>query len=417
MSNNDGKMGGKRSRLLVIDDDLLQRGIIRRVGAQVGYDTLAAASVEEAEQCLATNSFDCVALDLSLGGRDGIEILHALANGEVCAPVIVISGGERRMLAAAINVAESLGLTIAASLAKPVRLDELRQTMARFVEGVIQVPPEAESESSWVEAGQIRDAIANGEIELEFVPKMALGNGHVYGCNAIAHWQSGRAGYVEAGVLQAMAKRCGMAAALGEMMVRETLEQGPRIAQARPDFSISVDVTDFLLGDPDAAAKIDAMLQKMEPGLGFLTLAVRHEALAQSGDRILDALVRVRIRKVGIALQDFGCAPFSISALARKPFGEAIIDSHFIGAMVSRPEARRIVRAAIAVANELGMLSVAAGVDQPGMVPLLQDAGCWAAMGLAIATPVSLSQMPKTVDLWKRGPESQTGESLKTATR
>jgi hypothetical protein len=35
------------------------------------------------------------------------------------------------------------------------------------------------------------------------------------------------------------------------------------------------------------------------------------------------------------------------------------------------------------------------------MVPMLREAGCWAAKGLAIATPVSLSQMPMAIDSWK----------------
>ena len=43
---------GNLPRLLVIDDELVQRTIISKVGQQVGYEVLAVASFEEAARML-----------------------------------------------------------------------------------------------------------------------------------------------------------------------------------------------------------------------------------------------------------------------------------------------------------------------------------------------------------------------------
>jgi EAL domain-containing protein (putative c-di-GMP-specific phosphodiesterase class I) len=406
---------GGRGRLLIIDGDPVQAAIIGRVAAEAGYDAVAVASVEEAELAFGAIAFDCIALDLGLEGRDAVETLRALARRGRKTPVVVIGVCEPHMLNILLNASASLGLNIVAMLGKPISHDELRQAVAPYAGNVD--PARREARSGQMEADQIRDAITGGDIYLEFLPKMALANGHVYGCDAAAHWLSPRDGYVGSAALHATAKRFGLAPALSEVILRQTLRQGRAIAQSRPDFTIAVDVTDFVTGDADAPAKLGEIARAADGSLGFLTLAVQQQALAQA-DGILDALVRLRVHGVGIALQDFGGTAMSLAALARRPFGEAVIDAHFVATMVERSEARKIVRAAIAVANELGMLSVAAGVDQPRMVPLLQEAGCWAAKGLAIATPVSLSQMPLAIDPWKAtgAPASPSSANRRAAT-
>lgn len=387
-----------RGKLLIIDDDPIQSAIIGRIAAEAGYATVAVASIEEAELAFGANAFDCIALDLALGGRGTMETLRALARRGRKTPVVVIGACEPHTLNILLTASASLGLNIVAMLEKPISHDELRRAIAPYLGNVD--PAGEDARAGEAEADQMRDAIAGGDIQLEFVPKMALASGLVYGCDAAAHWLSPRAGYVGSAALRAAAMRFGLAPALDEVILRETLRQGGSFAKSRPDFTIAVDVTDFVTGDADAPAKLAEIAKAAGGSLGFLTLAVQHPALAR-GDAVLDALVRLRAQGVGIALRDFGAAPISLSALARRPFGEAVIDARLVAPMVDRSEARKIVRAAVMVANELGMLSVAAGVDQPRMVPMLREAGCWAAKGLAIATPVSLSQMPLAIDSWK----------------
>ncbi|NJL08365.1 MAG: response regulator, partial [Methylacidiphilales bacterium] len=79
-------------RLLVIDDDLVQRMIICRIGAQVGYVATGAATVGEALRCLGDGGQDCVVFHLSLAEHHGIEALKALAGALAGTPVVVING-------------------------------------------------------------------------------------------------------------------------------------------------------------------------------------------------------------------------------------------------------------------------------------------------------------------------------------
>ena len=66
-------MSATRGRLLVVDDDLVQRVLISKIGSKLGYDSVVVPSYEAAIELLAREAFDIMALDLSLGERDGVR--------------------------------------------------------------------------------------------------------------------------------------------------------------------------------------------------------------------------------------------------------------------------------------------------------------------------------------------------------
>jgi len=88
-----------RGRLLVVDDDLLQRTIIGKIGSKLGFETVVVPSFEEAAGHLQSRSFDAMTLDLSLGEHDGVELLRLIADhGLNAMPIVIISGCEERVL-------------------------------------------------------------------------------------------------------------------------------------------------------------------------------------------------------------------------------------------------------------------------------------------------------------------------------
>ena len=86
-------MNATRDRLLVVDDDLVQRVLIGKIGAKLGYDTVVASSYEAATELLTRDTFEVMALDLSLGERDGVELLRFVAERDLREMSIVIISG------------------------------------------------------------------------------------------------------------------------------------------------------------------------------------------------------------------------------------------------------------------------------------------------------------------------------------
>jgi len=123
-------------RLLVIDDDVIQRTIISKIGAQSGYETANAASFREAKKLLTEQTFDCITLDLSLGEQSGVLLLHTMVETNNRVPVIIVSGAEEHILQSTGRIARTLGLD-SQILKKPLKLAELRETLVHKREGIV----------------------------------------------------------------------------------------------------------------------------------------------------------------------------------------------------------------------------------------------------------------------------------------
>jgi CheY-like chemotaxis protein len=117
------------NRLLVIDDASIHRIILCRVGEKVGFESVGAASFEEAAKLLRESQFDCITLDLSLGNRAGVEVLHLLSVLKCQAPIIIISGSENAIRDETLKIGKSLNLNLCTPVPKPVDLAALRESL------------------------------------------------------------------------------------------------------------------------------------------------------------------------------------------------------------------------------------------------------------------------------------------------
>jgi DNA-binding response OmpR family regulator len=116
-------------RLLAIEDDYLHHMIIGKIAGNAGYEASIATSVEKATALLHEGTFDCITLDLSLGDRSGVDVLHVLADLGTQVPIIIFSGTDDADCQATVGIGKRLGLNIWQPLAKPAGVVELRKVL------------------------------------------------------------------------------------------------------------------------------------------------------------------------------------------------------------------------------------------------------------------------------------------------
>jgi DNA-binding response OmpR family regulator len=116
-------------RLLAIEDDYLHHMIIGKIAGNAGYEASIATSVEKATALLHEGTFDCITLDLSLGDRSGVDVLHVLADLGTQVPIIIFSGTDDADCQSTVGIGKRLGLNIWQPLAKPAGVVELRKVL------------------------------------------------------------------------------------------------------------------------------------------------------------------------------------------------------------------------------------------------------------------------------------------------
>ena len=118
-------------RLLVIDDEPALAEYVAQVAVECGFLPTLTSDDAEFRQAVRSERPDIVALDLGMPGMDGVELLRFLASEDSRAPVLIISGFDRRVLESAFRLGEALGLTMIGPVEKPVRLEVLLEMLTR----------------------------------------------------------------------------------------------------------------------------------------------------------------------------------------------------------------------------------------------------------------------------------------------
>ena len=108
--------------LLLIDDEPAFGRFIAHAAEVGGYSAHVTISAEPFMAKYRELRPDAVALDLGMPQVDSVEMLRFLAEEKCAAPVIIVSGFDRRVLESSMRLGRALGLNMVGPLEKPVRL-------------------------------------------------------------------------------------------------------------------------------------------------------------------------------------------------------------------------------------------------------------------------------------------------------
>ena len=115
--------------LVIIDDEPAITALIKRIADSCGYQALATSDPEAFKQHVRTHPPDLICMDLAMPGTDGIELMRFLAGEQCRSKLLIMSGSEPQLLHSALRLGEALGLEIAATIPKPLRIDALRDCL------------------------------------------------------------------------------------------------------------------------------------------------------------------------------------------------------------------------------------------------------------------------------------------------
>jgi EAL domain-containing protein (putative c-di-GMP-specific phosphodiesterase class I)/ActR/RegA family two-component response regulator len=372
-------------RLLVVDDERIQRLIVTRAVESVGFTVDGAANLDEAAEWLSRRRYDAIVLDLSLGAREGVSLLHALRGGGADPLVVLISGMDARVRTASCRLAEALGLRVAGALEKPIVPATLRALLRDAT------PREAADQgvaAAVPSAAQLATAIDRGEITVAFQPKVALVTRRVTGLEALARWQPAGSKPVPPDLFIPLAERHGLITRLTRQVLRQSLDACRGWRDRHPECSVAVNISPLMLANPELPEEIDAALVEAGVAPGVLIAEVTEGMVIADPLLAIEVLTRLRIKGVRLSIDDFGTGHSSLLSLMRLPFNELKIDRSFVAVCDTDPEAWKIIRATISLAHELGLDVVAEGVESAAIEERLIGAGCDVGQGWRFGRPM-----------------------------
>ncbi|KSW14054.1 bifunctional diguanylate cyclase/phosphodiesterase [Cellulomonas sp. B6] len=234
----------------------------------------------------------------------------------------------------------------------------------------------------------LADAIRHGGLRVELQPVVGLTSFQVGGVEALARWDHPRLGPVPPTEFVALAEDAGLIDELGAAVVRlacaDAHELQERWGRA---VALSVNVSGRELTAQGYADRLLATLHAARWPAGQFVLEVTESVVEASGPTSLRAIETLRAGGVRVAIDDFGTGWSSFSRLDELPADFLKLDRSFLPSLTTSSRRAAMVRALLALCDELGVLVVAEGVETPEQARLLEELGCPAAQGYHYGRP------------------------------
>ena len=239
-------------------------------------------------------------------------------------------------------------------------------------------------------AAALGEAVTDHQLEVVYQPVVELATSRVTGVEAVFSWcQAGER--IDAAELLAVAEESGLIVELGDWLLREAARQVARWRATGPAIGLTVHVSARQLSAPGFAASVLSALDAAEVPTQALTLAVDEEVLMDGGPMLQSELAGLRGTGVRIAIDDFGTGQASLSYLRQLSVDVIKIGGSLTAGLGADPTLTLLTSAISGLARDLGIETIAAGVDRPDQAELLQAMGCGLGQGgwLAAQLPAS----------------------------
>ncbi len=222
-------------------------------------------------------------------------------------------------------------------------------------------------------ARDLRHAISRCELELFIQPLVEVETGAMTGYEALLRWHHPSRGMVPPDLFIPIAEETGLIVPIGEWVIRTALAEAARWPGGE---AIAINLSPVQLSSPNLLPVIVQALAETQLDPARVEFEITEGVLLHNSEANIEVLNRLHTLGLKVALDDFGTGYASLNYLLTFPFDKIKIDRRFVADLATREDSRAIVSAVIRLANELGMCTLAEGVEDPDQLEHLRQQGC-----------------------------------------
>jgi diguanylate cyclase (GGDEF)-like protein/PAS domain S-box-containing protein len=244
----------------------------------------------------------------------------------------------------------------------------------------------------------LRRAIDNGEIFMMYQPMFSLSTHRIQGIEALTRWQHPTLGSIAPSKFIGIAEEIGLIDTLGQYILEQTCsEAGPLLNGFISDhpLTLSVNLSCRQFGQKNLVGNVKRVLEETGFAAEQLKLEITESIFFEYQAKAIEMLHEIRALGVEIDIDDFGTGYSNLGYLIRLPISTLKIDRSFVEPIDAGGNNTEIVRTVLALARNLGLKTVAEGIETEHQLKALRDLGCDGGQGYYFARPMRLAELDK----------------------
>jgi diguanylate cyclase (GGDEF)-like protein len=238
--------------------------------------------------------------------------------------------------------------------------------------------------------GELRQALAAGDVVPWFQPIVNMESGAICGFEALARWRHAKRGVVMPAEFIPVVEHAGLMTELTFAMIRGVCRELHRIPE---HLCVAINLSPDQLQNENLAAAFRQALAETNTPASRIEVELTETALISNlavAKRVIASLKQLGMR---ISLDDFGTGYSNLCYLSELSFDRIKIDRTFVGTLHDRAESAKIIRAIVGLADSLGVSTVAEGVETERDAVALRRIGCRVAQGYLYSRPMPASDL------------------------
>lgn len=243
---------------------------------------------------------------------------------------------------------------------------------------------------------RMRRAIEQGEFGVQFQPIVDLLSGQCIGAEALVRWNNPAEARFPPQDFLSLAEDSGLIIPIGQKVLDDAVRALHRWQQELPlppDFVIHINLSAKQFCHRGLISQIDETLKRYGVDGRHLTLEITEGVLRDHPVLAAAMLGDLRELKVHVCIDDFGTGYSSLSYLHQFPLDVIKIDRSFTSGLGTSVTSSAIVQAIIGLGNNLGMQTIAEGVESEEHQQQLIALGCRYAQGFLFQPPLDPNDM------------------------
>lgn len=390
----------QHARVFVLDDDPFMLSLLGKMLARLEYkDVTTFTRGADAVKALRHDpeAVDLILCDLQMPEMDGVEFVRHLVESHYTGTLVLVSGEDSRILEAAESLAKAHSLQVLGTLRKPPDPSALATVLARLG------PRARDATGSYAfqySRSDLQQAMLAGQFVAHYQPKVNITTGALTGVECLVRWQNPHEGLCLPGRFLPSIEAHGLMDALTEVVITTAMQDAQRWRHEDLDISVAINVSMSSLTNLAFPELVADTARRLEMPLNRLILEVTETQLMQNVVAAYEILTRLRLKRVGLAIDDFGVGHSSLAKLRDLPFNELKIDRGFVHGARGNESLAVFLQASISLARQLGLSTVAEGVEDQDDWTFLRTTACEQAQGWFIAKAMPAGELGAWAFSW-----------------